>query len=168
MAMKDSLLAEFDHEMATTRKTLERIPDDKLDWSPHKKSWSMRQLSTHIANLPVWTTHTVNMDSFDLNPPNSEPPVRPAPASSTKEALERFDKNADAARNAIANSSDEHLRKPWTLLNRGQTVFTMSRAAVLRSFVIKHIVHHRGQMTIYLRLNDVPVPAIYGPSADES
>lgn len=166
MALSEALLPEFDLEMANTRKTLERVPDDKMDWKPHEKSTTMRSLATHLANLPTWAGHAINKDSIDLNPPDA-PPLRATPANSTAEALETFDRNVASARAAIAGASDEQLFQPWSLLNGGRTVLTLPRAAVLRSFVMNHIIHHRAQLGVYLRLNDVPVPSIYGPSADE-
>lgn len=166
MAISGSLLPEFDHEMANTRKTLERVPEDKLDWKPHHKSWAMGGLATHISNLPSWAVFTINQDSLDLAPPGAEP-FRLPEAKSRQEFLEMFDKNVADARAAIAGASDEHLFKPWSLLKGGNTLMTMPRVAVLRSFVMNHIIHHRAQLGVYLRLNDVPVPSIYGPSADE-
>lgn len=166
MSISASLLPEFDQEMANTRKALERVPDDKFDWKPHEKSAAMGGLATHLANLPSWTVFTINQDSLDLAPVGGEP-FRLEPKTSRKEILEDFDKNVAAARAAIAGASDEELFKPWTLLKGGVTLMTLPKIAVLRSFVMNHIVHHRGQFTVYLRLNDIPVPSIYGPSADE-
>jgi uncharacterized damage-inducible protein DinB len=166
MGLSEALLPEFDHEMANTRKTLEKVPEDKLDWKPHAKSWSMRELATHLANLPSWTILTFNKDSIDMAEPSGQPKMEPT--NSQKELLETFDKNVSDARDAIAGASDEHFLKPWTLLSGGESIFTMPRVAVLRSFVMNHSIHHRAQLGVYLRLNDVPVPAIYGPSADES
>jgi uncharacterized damage-inducible protein DinB len=166
MSISASLLPEFDQEMANTRKALERIPDDKFDWKPHEKSWAMGGLATHLANLPIWTVFTINQDSLDLAPPSGES-FTVEPKNSRQELLADFDKNAAAARDAIAGASDEEMLKPWTLLKGGVTLMTLPKIAVLRSFVMNHIIHHRGQFTVYLRLNDVPVPSIYGPSADE-
>lgn len=166
MSISASLLPEFDHEMANTRKALERLPDDKFGWKPHDKSWAMGALATHLANLPSWAVLTIKQDSFDLNPPGAEPFKTPE-RHSRQEVLEMFDKNVAAARDAIAGASDGDLLKPWSLLSGGNTLMTMPKIAVLRSFVMNHIIHHRGQFTVYLRLNDIPVPSIYGPSADE-
>jgi uncharacterized damage-inducible protein DinB len=159
-------LPEFDHEMAGTRKTLERIPDDKFDWKPHEKSWAMGGLATHVATLPHWAVMTVEHESVDINPPNGEPYRNPE-LHSREELLAEFDKNVAAARAAIAGASDEDLMRSWTLLSGGQAILTMSRAAVLRTWVMNHNIHHRAQLSVYLRLNDIPVPALYGPSADE-
>ena len=166
MALSAALLSEFDREMANTRKTLERVPDDKFDWKPHVKSFAMGPLATHVANLPSWTVETIDKDALDIEPPGGEP-YRVTAANSRKELLERFDHNISAARAAIAGASDEHLLKPWSLLKGGAVMFTLPRVAVLRSFVMNHLIHHRAQLGVYLRLNDVPVPALYGPSADE-
>ena len=166
MPVHDALLPEFDQEMASTRKVLERCPEDKFGWKPHQKSFSMGSLATHIVNMTGWTVDTIDKDSFDVQPPGA-PPYKEEPVKSQKELLERFDKNVTSARAAIAGASDEHLMKPWSLLAGGQTLFTMPRIACLRGFVMNHTIHHRAQLGVYLRLNDIPVPAIYGPSADE-
>ena len=166
MGLSKSLLPEFDNEMANTRKTLERVPDDKFDWKPHKKSTAMGGLAGHLANLPSWGTLTVDADSFDLAPGGQ--PVQTPSLSSGKEVLAKFDENVAATRAAIAGASDEELFKPWTLLSNGNTLLTMPKIAVLRNFVMNHMIHHRAQLGVYLRLNDIPVPSIYGPSADEN
>jgi len=166
MKISDSLLPEFDQEMTGTRKTLERVPDDKLGWTPHPKSFAMGALAAHIVNMLGWTVDTIAKDSFDISPPGA-PPYKEEPVASNKELLERFDKNAAAARAAIAGASDETLLKLWSLLAGGKTLFTMPRIACIRSFVMNHTIHHRAQLTVYLRLNDIPVPSLYGPSADE-
>ena len=166
MPMNEALLPEFDLEMANTRKTLERIPDDKFAWKPHEKSWSMGELGTHLVNLPSWTVYTLEQESLDVAPVGEEP-FREEQAASTAELLERFDKNVAAARAAIAAASDQDLLVPWTLLAGGNTIFTLPRIGVLRSMILNHLIHHRAQMGVYLRLNDLPVPSLYGPSADE-
>ena len=166
MALSDAILPEFDHEMANTRKTLERVPDDKLGWKPHEKSGTMGWLAGHLANLPTWAGLTIGQDSFDLAPVGGEA-SRAEPPTSREELLNLFDKNVTGARAAIAGASDEDLFKPWSLLKGGQTLFSMPKIAVLRGFFMNHQIHHRGQLTVYLRLNDIPVPALYGPSADD-
>lgn len=166
MSISKVFLSEFDHEMANTRQTLERIPDDKLGWKPHEKSWTMGELGTHIANLPSWTVYTLEQESLDVAPPGEEP-YKEVQATSTGELLERFDKNIAAARAAIAATRDEDFSVAWTLLAGGKDLFTMPRAAVIRSMILNHLIHHRAQLGVYLRLNDLPVPALYGPSADE-
>jgi uncharacterized damage-inducible protein DinB len=167
MPISEMLLPEFDQEMAGTRKTLERVPEAKFDWKPHEKSMSMKDLATHMANLPSWTVETLDHDSFDMNPKDGEPP-RMEPIESVRDALEIFDKNVTKAREAIARTTDEQFVSSWSLLSGGETVFTMPKVAVLRGMILNHNVHHRAQMGLYLRLNDVAVPSIYGPSADEA
>ena len=166
MSLSQSLLPEFDHEMANTRKVLERIPEDKLDWKVHPKSNTIGWVGMHLAEIPGWADMTLNQDSLDVAPVGGQPYRTPA-ATSRQAILERFDKNVAAARAAIAAASDEQFMKPWSLLRGGKAVFTLPRAAVLRSFVLSHNIHHRAHLCVYLRLNDVPVPALYGPSADE-
>jgi uncharacterized damage-inducible protein DinB len=162
MAIKDGLLAEYDHEMGTTRKLLERLPDDKLAWRPHAKSMSLGGLATHLSNLPNWGGTILNELSFDLAdaPPNLED------KSSRADILAAFDASATRTRGWL-DKTDAELLVPWSLRRGGQEVFTLPRVAAFRTFVLYHVVHHRGQLSVYLRLNDVPVPAIYGPSADE-
>lgn len=167
MRISATLLSEFDHECANTRKTLRRIPEDKLAWRPHPKSWTLIELATHLANLPTWVRHTLNEDALDLAPVDGSAP-RVTPAHSREEVLARFDENVADARATIAATEDEKFLQPWSLLMGGKAVFTMPRVAVLRSFVMNHSIHHRGQLTVYLRLNDAPVPGLYGPSADEA
>ena len=166
MALSETILPEFDLEMANTRKTLERIPVDNFDWKPHDKSWTIKELATHLANLPTWTILTLKEDSFDMAPKDGEPPKTPE-VTTKNEMLEIFDKNVADAHAAIESASDEEFMKPWSLLSGGETLFSMPKIAVLRSFVMNHNIHHRAQLGVYLRLNDVPVPAIYGPTADE-
>lgn len=166
MGLSKALLPEFDHEMANTRKTLERVPDDKFDWKPHEKSFAMGALAGHLANLPSWGSLTVGSDSFDMAPGGQ--PLKAPALSSGKEVLAKFDENVAATRAAIAGASDEDLFKPWTLMSNGKTILTLPKIAVLRSFVMNHLIHHRAQLGVYLRLNDIPVPSIYGPSADEA
>jgi len=160
--ISQTILPEFDHEMANTRKSLERIPDDKLSFKPHAKSMSLGALATHLATINQWLEAILGVDSFDAGtvPPNPE-------LKSRGEVLAAFDQHAASGRKAIAGATDAHLAKPWALLFKGQTIFTLPRVAVLRSFILNHTIHHRAQLGVYLRLNDVPVPSIYGPSADE-
>jgi uncharacterized damage-inducible protein DinB len=162
MAIKDALLPEFDHEMATTRKVIERVPEGKFGFKPHEKSMSMGQLASHIAEMPTWATTGITLDSVDL-----ASGYKPFEAASSAALLEMFDKNVAGARNSIAGASDETFMKSWSLKRGDKTLMTMPRIAVVRSFMLNHVIHHRGQLSVYLRLNDVPVPSIYGPSADE-
>jgi uncharacterized damage-inducible protein DinB len=166
MGLSDALLPEFDQEMKNTRRTLERVPEDKFGWKPHEKSWPMGGLATHIANLPSWTNWTIGKDSLDLAPQGVPIPQTQA-VKSRQELLAMFDKNVTGARAAIAGASDAQFSKTWTLLHNGKTLLTLPKIAVVRSFMMNHIIHHRAQLGVYLRLNDVAVPAIYGPSADE-
>jgi len=167
VSIAQALLPEFDHEMANTRKFLSRIPDDKLDWKAHEKSWDLRSITTHLANMPKWTVMTMTDTSFDMAPLGGEQ-IREEPIDSVEGALEMFDANVAAAREAIANAGDEAMMTSWSLLKGGEEIISMPRIAVLRSFIMNHMIHHRGQVTVYLRLNDLPVPALYGPSADET
>ena len=166
MPLNQMLLPEFDQEMASTRKSLERVPDDKFGWKPHEKSPTMGWLASHIAMLPYWAKVTFESDSLDLAPPGGQ--QKTPEAASRKELLEMFDRNTATARAIIARASDADFGKPWTLLKSGQKLFTLPKAAVMRSFVMNHLIHHRAQLGVYLRLNNLPVPSIYGPSADEA
>jgi uncharacterized damage-inducible protein DinB len=160
--ISQSILPEFDHEMANTRKSLEHVPDDKLSFKPHAKSMTLGALATHLATINQWLEAILGVDSFDAGtvPPTPE-------LKSRAEVLAAFDQHAVSGRKGIAAATDAHLAKPWSLIYKGQTIFTMPRVAVLRSFILNHTIHHRAQLGVYLRLNDVPVPSIYGPSADE-
>jgi uncharacterized damage-inducible protein DinB len=162
MAIKDTLLAEYDHEMGTTRRLLERVPEDKLSWKPHQKSMSLGGLATHLGNIPTWGGTILNEAFFDLAaaPPNMQE------LTSRDAILKAFDETTKQTR-ALMDKSDAEYTGMWALKRGGQEMFSMPRVAAFKSFVINHIIHHRGQMSVYLRLNDVPVPAIYGPTADE-
>jgi uncharacterized damage-inducible protein DinB len=166
MALGESMLPEFDQEMANTRKTLERVPDDRFAWKPHEKSFPMGALASHLANIPNWTNVTIDMDQFDMAPAGEQ--MKTPEFHSRQEVLAEFDKNVSAARTALAGVTDERFFQPWSLLRDGQKVLSMPRIAVVRAFVISHSIHHRAQLGVYLRLNDIPVPSIYGPSADEA
>ena len=166
MLLSETLLPEFDQEIASTRKCLERIPDEKLGWKPHEKSMTMARLAGHLAEIPMWGRETMTKTEIDIMPVGA-PPYEPWKPATVAEILERFDRQASEARAAIASSTDADFMVPWSLLSGGNMVFTMPRAAVLRGMVLNHLVHHRGQLSVYLRLNDIPVPSIYGPSADE-
>ena len=164
MTIAELLLPEVDQEMATTRRVLERVPDDKLGWKPHDKSWSTGDLASHIVNMIKWTDVTMNQTEFDMA---TVPPEQMNPAASSRaQLLEWFDANTAAARQAMAKSDADYFVK-WTLKQGGNVIFTMPRYTCIRSFFLNHIVHHRAQLSVYLRLNNIPVPAMYGPSADE-
>ena len=167
MAMCESLLPELDQEFAGARTTLERVPEDKYAWKPHVKSGSMIWLAGHLANLPSWAPLTIAQDELDLMPGGQPMDPPPEPANNS-ELLATFDSHAAAARAAIAGASDDTLMKPWTLLQNGKEVMTLPKIVVLRSFVMNHLVHHRAQLCVYLRMNDIPVPPLYGPTADDA
>jgi uncharacterized damage-inducible protein DinB len=166
MAIKDMLLPEFDQEAATTRKFLERVPEDKPDWRPHPKSMALARLAGHLAELPMWAGMTLQSDSLDINPPGG-PGFTPTVMKSRAELLALFDANVKGAREALAGASDADFMKPWSLLSGGEKRFTLPKVAVLRGFVFSHAVHHRAQLGVYLRMNDIPLPQTYGPSGDE-
>ena len=165
MPMNEALLGEFDQEMANTRKTLERVPDARWDWKPHPKSGTMGWLANHIALFPGWLAHTFVAESLDIAPGGK--PIPQPVAHNRRELLANFDEGAAAARAALAKASDEQLLKTWTLLRNGETIFSMPRVAAMRVMIMNHMIHHRAQLGVYFRLNDVPVPGLYGPSADE-
>ena len=162
MPLVDALLPEFDHEMTTTRKVLERVPDDRFDWKPHPKSFSLGALATHVANIPTWGTETLTRSEIELT---GTQPLSSLPSKT--QLMATFDKNVAETRAALAGKTDAELLAIWSLKRGGKAMFSMPKAAVLRSFVLSHLIHHRGQLSVYLRLLDVPVPSIYGPSADE-
>jgi CTP:molybdopterin cytidylyltransferase MocA/uncharacterized damage-inducible protein DinB len=156
-------LGDLDPEMASTRRLLERIPDDQLDAVIHARSWPLRKMATHVATLPMWGTITVTTDELDFAKPQP-----PAPTlHSSAELVAAFDEQLRQFKAALAATDDAALQQPWTLRSGEQVMFRMPRLAVLRTFVINHMIHHRAQLTMYLRLLDVPVPGLYGPSADE-
>lgn len=163
MAIADALVPEFDHEMTTTRKLLERLPEEKFDWKPHEKSFSLGALATHLANLPSWGAETLNKSEIDIG---GNQPANAVPSKA--ELLANFDKHVAATRAALTAKTDAELMAVWSLKRDARTLFTMPKTVVWRSFVLNHLVHHRGQLSVYLRLLDVPVPSIYGPSADEA
>lgn len=161
MTIAESLLPEFDLEMANTRKILAAVPDAALDWTPHPKSMTLGALATHIVNLAHWMRITAESDGLDLatNPPST-------PFASRDALLAAFDAGVPAARAALAGCADAQMMAPWTLRAGPRVVFTLPRAAVIRTSVLSHMIHHRGQLSVYLRLQDVALPEIYGPTAD--
>jgi uncharacterized damage-inducible protein DinB len=167
MHFKDILLPEFDMEMDNTRRTLERVPDDKFGWKPHEKSGTLGWMATHVATIPNWAKITMEQDSLDIAPAAGGSDSVPPRPSNRKDLLDIFDKNRAEARAALAAGDDAAYAQPWALLMGGKQLFSEPRSAVLRRMVLNHIIHHRGQLTMYLRLLNVPVPALYGPSADE-
>jgi uncharacterized damage-inducible protein DinB len=162
MGFKELLLTEYDHELGTTRKLLERLVDERLSWKPHARSMSLGGLSTHLSNLPNWAGIIMERTSFDL----AEAPPPLTALTSRREILAFFDESS-ARNRPLLDRTDAELLARWTLQRAGHEVFSLPRLTALRSFVLNHLIHHRGQLSVYLRLNDIPVPAIYGPSADE-
>ncbi len=165
MSIAELILPDFDHETATTRALLERVPQDKSGWRPHEKSRSLGQLAMHIANLPHWGVITLERTEFDTNPLDGARPAS-APFESTSNLLATYDVNVRTARALLARATDAELMVQWTLKSGGRSMFSMPRVAVYRSLVLNHAIHHRGQLSVYLRLLDVAVPSIYGPTAD--
>jgi uncharacterized damage-inducible protein DinB len=166
MTYAATLLPEFDQEMANTRKVLERIPEDKLDWRAHPKSNTIGWNANHVADLVNWLAQALTRPSLDVAPVGGEPYPFPK-LTSRRELLDLFDRNVAAARTAITALRDEEMVQMWTLLRAGQPIFTMPRAAVVRGVVLNHLIHHRAHLCVYLRLNGIPVPGMYGPSGDE-
>jgi uncharacterized damage-inducible protein DinB len=165
MTIAELLLPEVEQEMATTRRVLERVPDDKLGWKPHDKSWSMGDLSSHLVNLIKWAAFTMDQTEFDMA---TVPPEQMNQAAKSRaQLLEWFDANAAEVRRTLKKSDADYF-VPWTLKRGEQVFFTMPRYTCMRAYVLNHLVHHRAQLAVYLRLNDIAVPAMYGPSADES
>jgi uncharacterized damage-inducible protein DinB len=163
MSFSQSLLPEFDAEMKNTRKILECVPDGKMDYQPHVKSMTLGRLATHVAEIPSWAGVTLDLEVLDI-PPDYKPRI----AQSRAELLEIFEKNVAEARPKIEAASDEHWQKIWTLQLGRNKVLSMPRAVVMRSMVMNHLIHHRAQLGVFLRLNDVAIPGMYGPSADEA
>jgi len=165
MPLKDALLPEYDHEMGTTRRLLERVPEADLGWKPHEKSFSLGQLASHIANIPHWLDATCDFTVFDLATIGDD--ARPKEPTSIADLLKTFDENVKKGRQKIDAQTDAAMFAQWTMKQGEHEILTMPRVAVLRSFIMNHLIHHRGQLSVYLRLRHVPIPAIYGPSADE-
>jgi uncharacterized damage-inducible protein DinB len=165
MTIAQSLLPEFDMEMAGTRRLLERVPEGDADWRPHAKSYTLGDLAVHITRLPLWGRYVFAQSELDLGLPENASIARAA-FSTTAELVERFDRHVQEGRAALAAAADSDLAATWSLKNAGTVIFAYPRAAVYRSFVINHLIHHRGQLTVYLRLRDVPLPSLYGPTAD--
>lgn len=158
-----AFIAEIEQEAATTRKCIERIPAEKFDWKPHEKSMSFGKLASHVAEMFGWTPPTMEQPELDF----AKMDYKPFEPKTTEDLVEYLDKNVAEAIETLRNSPDERFAEEWTMRNGEKIYFTMPKFTCMRSFVINHIVHHRGQLTVYLRLNDIPVPSIYGPSADE-
>lgn len=166
MSIGAAFLTEFDHEMASTRKVLERVPTDKLDWKAHPKSNTIGWVANHLAEIVGWVEGSLTQDTWDINPKDGEPYQSPALASQ-EEILALFDENVATARKRIESTSDEEYAKLWSLASGGEVLMTIPKVAVIRTWVLNHTIHHRGHLCVYLRLNDLPVPGMYGPSADD-
>jgi uncharacterized damage-inducible protein DinB len=166
MTIAESLLPEYDQEMANTRRMLARVPQDKHDWKPHEKSMTLGRLASHLAEMPTWALQTCRTDELDIAPKDG-PKFEAANYATSAEVMTALDKNAAEARAAVAQMADADWMRDWTLLAGGDQIFTMPKLAVYRSMVLNHIIHHRGQLSVYLRLLGTPVPGMYGPSADE-
>ncbi len=160
-------LGEFDHEVQTTRSLLARVPDASASWRPHPKSTPLGTLAQHITNLLAFGALIAEATERDVAPVGG-PPYTPVPFTTTAAMLDAFDANVAASRVAIAGLTAAALLQPWSLKAGGHTFFSMPRAAVLRTYLLNHVIHHRGQLSVYLRLLDVPLPSIYGPTADEA
>lgn len=163
MTMAQSMLPEFDNEMANTRKMLERIPENKFDYKPDPKSMPMGKLASHVVEMVGWLKDTIQQPSIDISPD-----MKPYAATSRKDLLDKFDQNAASSRAALAGVSDQAMMQEWTLKVGGNPMFSMPRVAVIRSMIMNHVIHHRAQLSVYYRMNGVPVPGMYGPSADEA
>lgn len=164
MPLNESILAELQMEAAGTRKMIERVPEKSFDWKPHDKSMTLGRLAYHICENPQWVSVTVDKDEIDF----AANDYVPKEAKTTAELLKVFDDSLAEAVECLKNASDEKLMGNWTMRNGETVYFTMPKTAVLRSFVLNHIIHHRGQLSVYLRMLDVPLPQIYGPTADET
>jgi uncharacterized damage-inducible protein DinB len=164
MAIVDALLPEFDHEMAVTRKVLERVNEAQFGWKPHEKSMTLGRLATHVAEIPRWSQTILTEPEFNM----IDGQYDRSSAATVAEVLALFDAQVTAARGLLAPRTDPELMSTWTFKRNGQELFGMPRAAAWRSWVMNHVIHHRGQLSVYLRQTGSKVPAIYGPSADES
>jgi uncharacterized damage-inducible protein DinB len=166
MSLAETLLPEFDQEMASTRKVLQRIPDDKMDWRAHPKSNTIGWNANHLAESVEWISGVLTTPSFDVAPPGG-PRYQSPKLKTTGEILALFDRNVAAARKALEAATDEAMAEPWSLLEDGKPYFTMPRSAAIRTYGLSHLIHHRAILCVYLRLNGIPVPGMYGPSGDE-
>jgi uncharacterized damage-inducible protein DinB len=163
MPLNQSFITELEQEAKSTRKILERVPIEKAGWKPHEKSMSIGRLATHVAELTGWVTSVLNSDEMDF----AKIEYKPRIATTSAELLEIFEENYSKGMESLKNATDENLLKNWTLRNGEQIYFTLPKIAVIRSVGYNHLYHHRGQLTVFLRLNNIPLPGIYGPTADE-
>jgi uncharacterized damage-inducible protein DinB len=167
MSIAQSLLPEFDHEMASTRKYLEITPARAAEWKPHAKSMALGALAVHLVEVPEWAIVTLTQPEFDVAPPGG-PPYEPTPFTTVASLVQKFDEVTNRVRQAIERTTDADFMQPWTFKAGGAVIFTMPRIAVYRSFIMNHLVHHRAQFTVYLRLQNVPLIDLYGPTADSA
>jgi uncharacterized damage-inducible protein DinB len=163
MNLSEPILAELSYESATARRLLERLPQQQFGWKPHEKSMTLARLATHVVEIPGWVASILDQDEFDVGARE----YVPKDASSVPELLQMFEKNIAAIREAIGRQTNERMMAPWRLKKKGQLIFELPRIGMIRSMLINHFIHHRGQLSVYIRLLNVPVPSIYGPSADE-
>jgi hypothetical protein len=167
MKITELLIAELDQEAIGSRKALENVPEGKNDWKPHEKSMPLGSLATMVANMPACIDMIVKMDEIDINPAGG-PKFKPEPWKTRQDLLSQLEASLKKGRQTLADTTDDHLfNTRWRLLSGGKQLMEMSRYEAIRETVLNHLAHHRGQLTVYLRLNDETVPAIYGPSADE-
>ena len=165
--ISQSLLPEFDMEMANTRKMLERVPEANLDFTPHPKSMNLSRLAGHVAEIPLWGVMTLAQDELDMRPAGIAA-FESHKLTSKVASLAFFDENVGKARALLADTSDADMMRTWSLKDNGKTVLAFPKVAVMRSFVMNHIIHHRAQLGVYLRMNNVAIPGMYGPSGDEA
>jgi len=166
MKLADLFLAQLEREAVGTRRALERVPEGRNDWKPHEKSMPLGYLAALVAHMPSWITMMVNQDELDMTSPGTSE-FKPKEVSTTGELLRLFDASLAKAREALANATDEHLMTPWRFVVGGHVASEQPRYVMITDAVFSHLAHHRGQLTVYLRLNGASVPAVYGPSADE-
>lgn len=162
MALKDALIAEIKHEAAATRRLLQAVPEDKFDWKPHEKSMTAGRLAAHVAEIPVWVNRSLEAVEFDF----ATAPTQRNTYAGTAALLDVFEQRLAAALAVLENASDDALNQKYTVRRGAQTMFELPRKVLIRNFALNHQVHHRGQLSVYLRLLDIPVPGMYGPSAD--
>ena len=166
MKLTELFLGELDREGPLTARVLERVPEGRNDWAPHQKSMPLGRLAALVAGMPSWLAMMIDKNEFDLNPPGGSSGSFQTNFKTTADLVKTANDGTAAARAALQKTTDDHLMKPWRLLVSGKTVVEQPRYVMMRDS-INHLAHHRGQLTVYLRLNDVPVPAVYGPSADD-
>jgi uncharacterized damage-inducible protein DinB len=163
MSLAEPMLAELEHEAATTRRLLERVPVEQFGWKPHEKSMTLGRLAGHIAEIPGWISVILEQDEFDVAASRYTPPA----LTDRTQLLQMFDANIGKITEALKRQDDRRMQATWRLKKQGQVLLEMPRATMIRSMGLNHIVHHRGQLSVYLRLQNVPLPSIYGPTADE-